>query len=149
MTQHPADRLAAQQADRRLGRGLLIGLLAVLPIVLVLIWASSGPDESDVYTAAQNTAYELERTPVQGLGLTVFDVQEAATAGNRGSGGRYSRSVLSKMRVESAGEDSRGDLYEFTDDYGDHAVCLALQVEIDLTDQSPSFPTVTVSRGAC
>ncbi|MEO3928371.1 hypothetical protein ABGB07_31530 [Micromonosporaceae bacterium B7E4] len=147
MSDHPADRFAARRNNRRMPRPVVFALLGLASIVaVVVIYQSSDLDRSGVYSAARNTAYELERTPVHGL---VVDVHAAASAGNRGGAGKFARNILSELRIENAGEDSRGDLYEFTNADGDHPVCLAVRLELNVSDQSPSFPTVTVTEGAC
>jgi hypothetical protein len=122
---------------------VIVGLLAVLP---VLIYQALTPDEDDVRAAADAAAYELERTPVKGLGIYIFDVQEALSVGARDGRGR---SYASRLRVRDAGSDSRGDLYEITNSGGDHPVCLILQVEVDLFSDAPAFPTATVTDGRC
>ncbi|MGI5146901.1 hypothetical protein ACQEVC_11045 [Plantactinospora sp. CA-294935] len=147
MSDHPADRFAARRANRRMPQIVVIALLGLASIVAVLVISgSSDLDRSEVYSAARNTAYELERTPVHGL---VVDVHRAASAGNPGGSGKYSRNILSELRIEDVGKDSRGDLYEFTNADGDHPVCLAVRLDLNFSDRSPSFPTVTVTEGAC
>jgi hypothetical protein len=118
-------------------------------IVVLLLLQLREPSQLAVRDAADSTAYELERTPVRGLGITVFDVEEALDAGTRGTGSRYGGSIASRLRVRSAGEDSRGDLYEITTSRGHHPVCLAVKVDIDLTDRTPSFPITDVTDGRC
>jgi hypothetical protein len=51
--------------------------------------------------------------------------------------------------VDSAGEDSRGDLYEITTEHGHHPVCLAVKLDVRLGDADPSFPTTEVTDGRC
>lgn len=127
----------------------LIALVGAASITIILLLQLREPSRLAVRDAADSTAYELERTPVRGLGITIFDVEQALDAGTRGTGSRYGGSIASRLKVRSAGEDSRGDLYEFTTSRGHHAVCLAVKVDIDLIDQTPSFPTTDVTDGRC
>ncbi|MGI8333253.1 hypothetical protein ACRYCC_25150 [Actinomadura scrupuli] len=122
--------------------GAVIVLLIMLPSLLDRMFTL---DQSDVHGAADAAAYELERTPVKGLGLYSFDIQRALAQGTRGRRG----SLASELRVESAGADSRGDLYQITNSDGDHPVCLAVRVDIALGDAGPSFPTTSVTDGRC
>jgi hypothetical protein len=130
---------------RRPGNGwlVLVGLVLAV-VVVVLVYQASIPGRADVRAAADATAYELERTPVKGLGVYIFDVQRAlaeATRGSRGFGPR--------LKVTDAGRDDRGDLYEITNSDGDYPVCLAVKVDVDLTSSTPTFPTTAVSDGPC
>ncbi|MFY1673832.1 hypothetical protein ACN27G_28400 [Plantactinospora sp. WMMB334] len=150
MQDHPADRLAAEQSRRRLGAGLVGLLVAAVMIGIFLSVANRDYDESEVYAVADNAEYELERTPVQGLGVTVFDVEKAISVGNRGDGGRFPRDVWAKVRLRDAGRDPRGaDRYELTNSDGDHPVCLVVWFDRDLSDESAQFASVSVERGAC
>ncbi|WP_422772749.1 hypothetical protein ACN28C_07075 [Plantactinospora sp. WMMC1484] len=148
---HPADRLAAEQSRRRLLGTRIVGLLvAAVMVGIILSAVNRDYDESEVYAVANNAAYELERTPVQGLGVTVFDVEKAVSVGNRGDGGRFPRDVWAKVRLRDAGSDPRGaDRYELTNSDGDHPVCMVVWFDRDLSDESAQFASVSVERGAC
>ena len=122
--------------------GGVIVLLIMLPSLLDRVFTL---DQSDVHGAADAAAYELERTPVKGLGIYSFDIERALAEGTRGRRG----SLASELRVKSAGKDSRGDLYEVTNSDGDHPVCLAVKVDIHLGDSGPSFPATSVTDGLC
>ena len=123
-------------------------MVPLIILVVYLLNSATKLDRSDVNAAVDATADELERTPVKGLGISSFDIWDAAARANRSDGGRYSRNVPSELSMESAGKDSRGDLYEFTNSDGDHPVCL-VRVEIDLRDSSPAFPSTSVTDGPC
>jgi hypothetical protein len=133
--------------DDRKPRGP-VWLIAVAGIVAILLIARCGMTtrQSDVTAAAEATAYELERTPVKGLGITIFDVENALAHGARDYRGR---STAGSIRVTDAGSDQRGDLYEFTNDDGDYPVCLSVRLDVDLGDDDPSFPDVDVEEGHC
>lgn len=123
---------------------VLVGVSIVS--VILIARCSLTPRQSDVTAAAEATAYELKRTPVKGLGITIFDVDQALAAGARDSSGR---SMAGSIRVTDKGRDDRGDLYEFTDDDGDYPVCMSIRLDIDLLDDTPSFPDVDVEQGRC
>lgn len=125
--------------------GGIILLLIALPFLLDRAFTL---DRSDVHGAADSAAYELERTPIKGLGVNLFDVQQALSVGTRGRGARGS-GLASQLRVTSDGEDSRGDLFEVTNSDGDHPVCLAVKVDVDLGSLAPSFPSTSVTDGPC
>jgi hypothetical protein len=128
-------------------RGTVVVMLLGIACALSVGYLGLRPaGESKVRAAADAAAYELERTPVHGLGLYIFDVQEALSVGARDSRGR---SYASSLKVTSAGADNRGDLYEITNSRGDHPVCLAVRVEINLSDTAPAFPTTEVTDGRC
>jgi hypothetical protein len=135
-------------AQRRRNMWVLVGGLAAIAVVPLLSWAASRPDRADVYAAASNAAYELRRTPVDGLIVSIFDVEDAVRAGNQ-SGGRFNNSVVSDLKVRSAGRDSRGDLYELTRDDGRYPVCLIVAFDPDLTSTAPPFPSVSIDDGPC
>jgi hypothetical protein len=143
----PARRLRWKMSGSSHNARWLVAAAAAIVLFLLLLSRVRAVDRADVHGAADATAYELERTPVKGLGLTIFDVEEALTAGTRG--GRRYGSLASRLKVTSAAQDSRGDLYEITTSGGDHPVCLAVKVDIDLTSSAPSFPTTEVVDGHC
>ncbi len=121
---------------------IALAMLILLPLIISRL---TTPDAADVRAAADATARELERTPVRGLGIYIFDVEQAladATQSRRGN-------MSDEVKVTDKGHDSRGDLYEFTTDDGDHPVCLAVQIAIDLTGNQPAFPTTDVTDGPC
>ncbi|WP_433057046.1 hypothetical protein [Dactylosporangium sp. CS-033363] len=130
-----------EQVRTRGTAGVVIAVVGVA-LICVIAWRGMTPDQRDVTAAAQNAAYELERTPVHGLGLNIFDVQEALAHG--AGRGAYN------IRVRDAGRDSeKRDLYEFTNRNDDYPVCMTVEVDIDLLDDAPSFPSVSVEEGAC
>jgi hypothetical protein len=132
---------------KRMSRGAVAMLLSGIAASLFIGYLGLRPaGESKVRAAADAAAYELERTPVSGLGLYIFDIQEALSVGARDSRGR---SYASSLKVTSAGEDARGDLYEITNSRGDHPVCLAVRVDINLSGTAPAFPTTEVTDGRC
>ncbi len=124
--------------------GLVIVVLAIA-LPLYLKWAKT-PDEDMVWGAADGAARELERTPVQGLGIYNFDVNQAVADAARGSSGR---SYAGQLKVTDKGTDSRGDLYEITNSDGDHPVCLIVNVDLDPFSSGPTFPTASVEDGHC
>jgi hypothetical protein len=124
----------------------LVGIIALCVVVPLLYHAVTTPDLSEVRAAADNAAYELDRTPVRGLGVYDFDIDRALVMGN--PGGRYG-SIANELKVTSKGRDSRGDLYEITNLDGDNAVCLAVKVDINLLSDQPAFPTTSVTDGHC
>ncbi|WP_203919758.1 hypothetical protein [Rugosimonospora africana] len=124
--------------------GLII--LVVLALGGYLAYRATIPGQDKVRDAADSAADELERTPVKGLGINIFDVDQALSASARDSRGR---SYASELRVKSVGTDSRGDLYEITNSHGDHPVCLVVSVDVDLLSDDPAFPTTEVSDGHC
>lgn len=138
------------EPDHRRARLLaVIGGIILLVIVLpFLLDRAFTPDRSEVRGAAESAAYELERTPVKGLGVYLFDVEKALSVGTRGDGWRGG-SLASELRVTSDGEDSRGDLYMITNSDGDYPVCLAVKVDVGLGGLSPSFPSTLVTDGPC
>jgi hypothetical protein len=119
----------------------IIASVTVVVVVAIALYRAFTPGAADVRNAAQEAAYELRRTPVHGLGIYLFDVQEALAHG--------APRTASRLQVSSAGHDTRGDLYEITNNRGDHPVCLAVLVDIDLFSDKPSFPTAEVSDGRC
>ncbi|MEE6261126.1 hypothetical protein [Plantactinospora sonchi] len=149
MSSHPAGEHAPGTGRKRVHPLVVVALVLLTVVVGLVLYANSGLDRSGVRAAVDATAQELEQTPVQGLGLSVFDIEEAATTANRGGGGKFARNAAADLRVKSAGEDSRGDLYEFTNSDGDHPICLAVRVDPDPGDQNPSFPRTSVSDGPC
>lgn len=130
---------------------LVIVALAVLSLVAGLVLAvRSRPDGPDVRAAVDATAVELRRTPVDGLTVDVSDVRAAATRANPASGtGKFARDIASELRIESAGEGSRGDLFEITNSVGEHPVCLAVKVDGNLGSPDPVFPSASVTDGPC
>ncbi|WP_426510400.1 hypothetical protein ACPPVO_06795 [Dactylosporangium sp. McL0621] len=115
---------------------------AGIALICVIAYCGMIPDQADVTSAARATAYELERTPVQGLGINIFDVQQALSMG--------ARRGASNIKVRDAGRDAdKNDLYEFTNSRGDYPVCMTVHLDIDLLDDSPSFPSATVEQGRC
>jgi hypothetical protein len=118
-----------------------IPLAVVAALLSVVVYRAVTPDAAAVRAAADAAAVELRGTPVHGLGIYLLDVQDAL---HRGAGGTAGR-----LRLAGAGQDERGDLYEITNNRGDHPVCLAVLVDINLFTDAPSFPTVAVSDGAC
>lgn len=110
---------------------VMAGILGVALTVFIVVIATRDPSSADVTGAARATADELEKTPVRGLGIDVFDVRQAMKEANPGSG-RLNTSVADKLQVESAGEDSDGDgLYEITTSKGRHPVCLTVSTDDD------------------
>lgn len=130
---------------------LVIVALVVLSVVVGLVlYANSGPDGPDVRGAVDATAVELRRTPVDGLAVDASDVREAAARANPADGtGKFARDIASELRIESAGEDSRGDLFEIADSDGEHPVCLAVKVDGNLGSPDPVFPNTSVTDGPC
>lgn len=154
MNSSPSGDDITRPESKRVGSGVLLwtgGIILLLVMLPFLLGHAFRPGQSEVRGAADAAAYELERTPVKGLGLTIFDIQQALEAGTRGTsctrGG--CSSLASELRAKDAGKDSRGDLYEITNSGGDHPVCLAVKVDIDLLDSAPSFPTTSVTDGPC
>ena len=135
---NPSDR-----TKKIVGTCLIIGLLAMTP---VFVKCAITPGRESVRAAADGAAYELERTPVKGLGLYIFDIDKALTVAARDSRGR---SYAGELRVTDAGEDSRGDLYQVTNSDGDYPVCIGVKVDVNLLSDAPTFPTVTVTDGPC
>lgn len=132
---------------KRMSLGMVALMLGGIAAILLIGYLGLRPaGESRVRAAADAAAYELERTPVNGLGLYIFDIQEALSVGARDSRGR---SYASSLKVTSAGEDARGDLYEITNSRGGHPVCLAVRVEINLSSDAPAFPSTQVTDGRC
>lgn len=131
-------------------RGKLPAVVVIIAAIVAIIAAAAIPQgchaqQSDVRTVADETAYEVERTPVRGLGLSVFDVQDAMSAATRDS-----RSLATHdVRVDYLGQDDRGELYEFTNSRGGNPVCMVVNVDIDLSSSAPAFPTTEVSDGKC
>lgn len=132
-------------------RAVVVGLLVLSPLVIApILWSATKPDAADVRAAVTATARELERTPVHGLGITSFDVEEAMAAANPGGGGKFGgRNVAAELRITSAGSDDRGDLYEITNSDGEHPVCLAVRLDVNLGSSSPSYPSTSVTDGRC
>jgi hypothetical protein len=121
-------------------------ILVVLALGGFLIYRVMTPDQNQVRAAADSAAYELDRTPVKGLGVYNFDVEQALSVGARDDRGR---SYASSLKVRSLGTDSRGDLYEITNSHGDYPVCLAVSVDLHTLGDDPVFPTTDVSDGHC
>lgn len=123
-----------------------VGIAVVVAIGCYGYYRSTTPDADRVRTAADNAAYELERTPIRGLGVYSYDVREALYQGNRG--GRYGN-VASYLQVEDVGRSGDTRYFEITNDDGDNPVCLAVTVTIHLLDSAPSFPGTSVTDGRC
>lgn len=137
-------------ATRATPATIVVATLVILAVLAFGGWAiyqSEHPDQRSVRTAADNAAYELERTPVKGLGINGFDVHDALWHGNQG--GRTN--IADALRVDDKGSDSRGDLYEISDTDGDNPVCLIVNAHVNLMDDNdqPTFPDVDVQDGRC
>jgi hypothetical protein len=124
-------------------------LVAAL-VLAALLWVShlaSVPDRSDVRLAAWNAATELERTPVNGLGVNGFDVQRALIRANPGQG--RSGSIVTALLVRYAGMSGDTSYFEITNTDHEYPACLVVTISIDLLDSQPSFPDARVEDGPC
>ncbi|MFB9235604.1 hypothetical protein ACFFWC_08635 [Plantactinospora siamensis] len=121
-----------------------VAIAAVLVIGGLAYHRSTTPDAGQVRTAVDNAAYQLERTPVTGLGS--YDVTEALYQGNRG--GR-SGNVAAYLTVTDVGRSGDTRYFEITNHGGDHPVCLAVTVSVQLLDAGPTFPRTSVTDGRC
>jgi len=121
-------------------------MAAALSLGLLLIYRINTLDQDQVRSAADAAAHELERTPVRGLGISIFDVERALAVGARDERGHR---LASRLKVEPAGEDSRGDLYEITNSNGDHPVCLIVRADVQLASDTPTFPITSLIDGRC
>jgi hypothetical protein len=131
--------------NRHPGKAIPVVVAAVAVLIIgVLVYRANTPSDIDVRSAADSAAYELERTPVPGLGVTTYDVQRALADGTRDSRGRSATGI----KVRDAGSDSRGELFEITNRKGQHPVCLVVSLP-DVLGADPAFPVATVDDGPC
>ncbi len=119
-------------------------LVAGAALIILLVYQAETPGREDVRAYADDAAYQLERTPVPGLGLDAWDVQRALADGTRDNRGRSAMG----LRVNDAGTDSRGELFEITNRRGQYPVCLVVNLP-SAAGAQPVFPTVEVTDGPC
>lgn len=137
-------RGAAGRGTRIVGACIIGGLVVLTPLI---VKCAATPRQGSVRAAADGAAYDLERKPVDGLIVSIFDVQDAVAHNARDSRGR---SYASELKVTDKGHDSRGDLYEVTNSGGDYPVCLIVNVDdSDLISDTPTYPTTSVTDGHC
>ncbi|WP_213451765.1 hypothetical protein [Rhizomonospora bruguierae] len=127
---------------------IVAGLIAAAVIIVVAIMANR-PDRGDVRAAAVATAEELERTPVEGNAVHIFDVEKAAERATRGTGtGKFAAVGGGRFRIDFRGSDERGDRYEMSHD-GRDPFCIVVKFTHNLSNPGPGYPAATVEDGAC
>lgn len=123
-------------------------LAATVRIAFLILDQVSGPDQNTVHAVTQAAAAQLERTPIQGLGLTIIDIQQAIDDNARDDLGH---GYASQLTVTDVGHTLQADLYEITNSHGRNPVCLTVTITINpyTLGTQPQYPTTEVTDGHC